>query len=332
VYVRPRARLRVGVAGLSALDSATGYGNAWVSTLAELARLDTLRLVDSRADVWLASGHAEPPAVRPLVVQVFEVAWTDPGVRAMLHPDFTAGIDAVTRASVAAAEHVVTPSAAARDQVIAAYGHPADRVHVVPLGVDHGEFRPGVGGGREQIGSPYVLFVAVLHPRKNFAAVRAAVADLAGRGWPHVLVVVGNPAPVPDAGEFARQAVAELPGHPGRIVAFRGLPRAQLVRLLVGADLLCLPSWFEGFGLPVLEAMACGTPVVVSDRGSLPEVVGDAGLVVDPAPAAVSEAVGRVVSDPALRAQLSTAGVDRAARFSWTRTAAGWAEILLRLA
>jgi glycosyltransferase involved in cell wall biosynthesis len=82
----------------------------------------------------------------------------------------------------------------------------------------------------------------------------------------------------------------------------------------------------------VIEAMACGTPVVVSDRGALPEVVGDAGLVVPPDPAAVSEAVHRVVTDRSLADRLRRASTERAATFTWQRTAAGWADVLRSVA
>jgi glycosyltransferase involved in cell wall biosynthesis len=175
---------------------------------------------------------------------------------------------------------------------------------------------------------PYVLFVGVLHPRKNFEAVRHAVADLAALGLPHVLILVGNLAADPAAHQFERQATAELLGHPGRVAALQDVADADLAGLMAGADVFCLPSWFEGFGLPVLEAMACGAPVVVSDRGALPEVVADAGLVVGPEPEAVSRATRQVLTDPGLAQRLRGASLRRAARFSWSRTAAGWLEVL----
>ena len=106
------------------------------------------------------------------------------------------------------------------------------------------------------------------------------------------------------------------------------LPASDVAALMASADAFCLPSLFEGFGLPALEAMACGAPVVVSNRGALPEVVADGGLVVDPDPEAVSDAILRVVGDRDLANRLRAAGVARAAPFSWTRTAAGWLDVL----
>jgi alpha-1,3-rhamnosyl/mannosyltransferase len=101
---------------------------------------------------------------------------------------------------------------------------------------------------------------------------------------------------------------------------------------MAGASAFCLPSLGEGFGLTALEAMASGTPVVVSDRGALPEVVGEAGLCVAPEPAALEEALGRVLTDSALAARLTAAGRERAAGLTWSRTAEGWLASLERAA
>jgi glycosyltransferase involved in cell wall biosynthesis len=301
--------------------------------VAELRRSDRVRLVNrGRADVWLADGHSAPPEGRPLVVQAHEAGWLHSELRSFLHPDFAQGIDSRTRAALAVADRVITPSRASRKQLAHGYGYPADRIDAVHHGVDHRLFRCGIRGGRELVGAPYVLFVGVFHPRKNLAAVRQAVADLAREGLPHVLAAVGSPAADPAAPEFDRHARSELPGHPGRVVSFRGLPARQLAALMAATDVFCLPSYFEGFGLPVLESMACGAPVVVSDRGALPELVGDAGLVVSPQPSAVSAAVRRVLDEPGLADRLRAASVARASTFSWSRTCAGWIEALRRAA
>src|SRR5581483_3003422 len=102
--------------------------------------------------------------------------------------------------------------------------------------------------------------------------------------------------------------------------ALRGIPPRDLAALMGGADVFCLPSVFEGFGLPALEAMACGAPVIVSDRGALPEVVGDAGIICSTEPAEVSAAVARVIAEPELAERMRQAAIERAAGFSWART------------
>jgi glycosyltransferase involved in cell wall biosynthesis len=333
VALRPgRARLRVGLAiATDALDESTGHGRVWSHVIDELRGGGEIRFVGrGRADVWLGDGHSEPPDGRPLVVQVHEAGWVDPELRAFLDPGFATGIEATTRAALEVAARVITPSEAARRQVSASMGFPVERIDAVHHGVDHRLFKPGITGGRELVAAPYVLFVSVLHPRKNLAAVRGAVGDLAASGLPHVLVVVGNPPADPGADRFDAEARAELDGHPDRVVNFRALPAPQLGALMAGAEVFCLPSYFEGFGLPVLESMACGAPVVVSDRGALPEVVGDAGLVVSPDADAVSAAVQRVVTDAELGASMRRASAARAAQFGWDRTAAGWLHALRR--
>jgi glycosyltransferase involved in cell wall biosynthesis len=261
------------------------------------------------------------------VVQLHEVGWQNAALREFLTPAFAAHLEAHTSASLAAAARVITPSEVSRVQVLQAYGVPSDRVHAIHHGVDHDLFRPDVPGGRELVGAPYVLFVGVLHPRKNLEAVRAAVPALARLGLPHVLAAVANP-PADRAEADDPEAQLQLPSLPGRIRLLRQLGDRDLVALMSGAAAFCLPSFFEGFGLPALEAMACGAPVIVSNRGALPEVVGDAALIVEPDPAEVAEALRRVLTDEPLARRLRSAGVQRAAAFDWRKTAEGWLEVL----
>jgi alpha-1,3-rhamnosyl/mannosyltransferase len=113
------------------------------------------------------------------------------------------------------------------------------------------------------------------------------------------------------------------------------LPEAgddDLAALMADADAFCLPSFAEGFGLPALEAMACGVPVLVSDRGALPELVGDAAIVTEPTVDAVEHGLARVFDDAGLAAALRTAARARALEFPWSRTVAGWLSVLERAA
>jgi glycosyltransferase involved in cell wall biosynthesis len=331
-------RLRVGVpAPLLAMEPAGGHGKVWHRTLAclgnraQLVALGGRRraLARRRVDVVLADGHGDLPQTgAPLVAVIHEVGWHTPELRALLHPAFLAGIEERTERSVRGAARVVVPSQASRRDLLAVYGLGSDRVDVVPYGVD-AQFGPRAAASGSPVAPPYVLFAAMLHPRKNLAAVRAAMAALAAEGLPHRLVVAGRPAvDGSDVEAIARDAAAELPGAPGRVV-FAGEPSdAELAALMAGAAAYCLPSLYEGFGLTVLEAMACATPVVVSDRGALPELVGEAGLVVAPEAAPVAGALRAVLCDPPRAAALAQAGRARAADFSWERTAAGWLQAL----
>jgi glycosyltransferase involved in cell wall biosynthesis len=343
-------KLRVGVPReLIEHDRGTGDERVWREVLARLGGLADVHPLGARrglrrmrCDVVLASGHRDLPRDldAPLVVQVHEAPWDDAAQRRLLAPEFVAPMRARGEAAVRAACRVLTAARSARREIAAAYGLTEERIDVVPHGVDPERFHPGIAGGRELVArarggapAPYVLFVSALHPRKNSGALREAMAGLARRGLPHVLVLAGVSAlDRADPGELEAAATAELPGAPGRVVRIVKPADADVAALMAGASAFCLPSLGEGFGLTALEAMASGTPVVVSDRGALPEVVGEAGLCVAPEPAALEEALARVLTDPALAARLTAAGRERAAGLTWSRTAEGWLASLERAA
>jgi glycosyltransferase involved in cell wall biosynthesis len=284
-------------------------------------------------DVWLADGHTPPPHTRgaPLVVQVHEASWSDAGLEQFLGAEFATAMAASTESSMLAASHVITPSEASRQQVTAAYSVPPERIHAIHHGVDLDLFHPGRIGGRDLVGDPYVLFVGVIHPRKNLDALREAMSSLGRRAYKQALAVVGSPAADRrDPTAFAEAGYADLPD--ATLVRIESPTDEQLAGLMAEADAFCLPSWFEGFGLPALEAMACGTPVIVSDRGALPEVVGDGGLVVEPTAEAVEAALRRVLSDAELSRSLGAAGRARAEQMPWSRTVEGWLAVIERAA
>jgi glycosyltransferase involved in cell wall biosynthesis len=322
--------MRIGVpAELLELAPVGGHGKVWHRVLAELRRTERVIALPTRrrrgVDVVLASGHDDLPATggAPLVVQVHEAGWFTPALRDTLDPGFLAHIVPRTERAVKTADAVITPSHAAARDIVAAYGLPPERVHAVDHGVDPG-FVPGLTGGAQLAGCEhYVLYAATLHPRKNLAVLRAALDQLADEGLPYLLVVAGHPAPDrEDSGPLE----AALAGD--RVVRIAETTDAQLAALMAGADAVCLPSLYEGFGLTALEALACAAPLVVSDRGALPEVVGDAAVVVEPTVAGVADGLRRVLGDAELVARLRAAGPRRARGFSWERTAAGWLAVL----
>jgi glycosyltransferase involved in cell wall biosynthesis len=220
--------------------------------------------------------------------------------------------------SLSRADVIIAVSNNTADDIKEMFGVPASRISVVPHGISH-MFRPmsredlDIARARLQLPERFILFVGTIEPRKNLTTLLEAWAMMRDRPD---LVIVGawgwNYEPI-------RDRLARLGPSVHHI---DGLDPAELPAVYNLARVLAHPAWYEGFGFPPLEAMACGTPVVVSDRASLPEVVGDAGLIADAADAdAWRKALEKVIGDSDLAADLKRRGILRAAQFSWSRSA-----------
>ncbi len=227
------------------------------------------------------------------------------------------------------AAQVIAPSEYTRGDLVATYGLDPARISVVPL-ASSSRFAPIKDAAevervraRYGLAAEYILAVGSIQPRKNLPRLIAAYADLR-RARPHAklpqLVIVGRTAWLY---EETLRAVARAGAGVAADTQLTGyIPEADLPALYTGALCFVYPSYFEGFGLPPLEAMSCGAPVVAGDCTSLPEVIGDAGLLVDPFDTgAFAVALARLIDDKALRAALRERGLARAARFSWDETA-----------
>ena len=196
-------------------------------------------------------------------------------------------------------------------------------------GVDP-EFRPGSAGEiaetRREMGVPegYLLYVGTLEPRKNVGKLLDAWETLRAENPETPPLVLAGP-PGWESGRMKRRIESLAPQG----LRFLGrVERSRLVRLFQAARVFVYPSLYEGFGLPPAEAMACGVPVVVSSSSSLPEVVGDAGLKVEPGDAgALAGAIRRVLDDPGRAAEMAARGVERAARFRWEKAAREMEEV-----
>jgi len=224
------------------------------------------------------------------------------------------------------ADAVVAISRHAADEGIHHLGLDAGRVEVVHLGVDP-RFHPGTEE-EGHAGEPYVLVVSEYSRRKGFDDAFAVIGELAEAGLPHRLKVVGR---VPPHVAAELDQLVRSSARPDRIDLLGFVP--DLAALYRGADLVLVPSRYEGFGLPALEAMASGAPLVAYDNSSLPEVVGEGGvLVADGDVAALAEAARSVLTEPAQRAELRERGPAQAAGFSWDATAARYAEIYRQVA
>jgi glycosyltransferase involved in cell wall biosynthesis len=209
------------------------------------------------------------------------------------------------------AELVLTISEHARQGIVERIGVPPDRVLAIPHGVDHARFFPDGPWPVSELGLPdrYLLYPANMWPHKNHARLLDAFAALDDPElW---LVLTGQ--------TYGRERM--LVGHE-RVRHLGHVAQDDLAGLYRGATAVVFPSLFEGFGLPPLEAMACGVPVAASDHGALAEVCGNAALLFDPEDSeAMTEAMRRVTSDDALRARLRAAGPPHAAVFTWEATA-----------
>jgi glycosyltransferase involved in cell wall biosynthesis len=208
--------------------------------------------------------------------------------------------------------------------LIAHLGTPVEKVKVLYSGVDSRfdvEKEPGESEHlRARYGltaGSYILSVGTIQPRKNYVRLIHAFARLQTHNLTNrQLVLAGG------RGWLYEDIFAEAERHGDRVRILGFVDEADLPALYRNAALFAFPSLYEGFGLPVLEAMACGTPVVCSNVSSLPEVAGDAALLVDPLDiASIAEAMARVLQDAGLRQDMVARGRSQAARFTWARAA-----------
>lgn len=309
--------------GASARSLPTNAG--WMlSGLPRAARL-------SRLDLFHAPAYTAPlGGPRPLVLTIHDVSYER-------NPEwYPYKRDVVRRAfyrlSAASADRIITDSEFSKQEIANAYGLRHERIDVVPLAAA----RAFCAGPRlplpKTMPSRFVLHVGDLHARRNLAMVARAL-DRVRRRYPALsgtsLVLAGV-----DRGTAVELAhFNEGAGRATPLITFAGaVSEPALVALYRRAAALVYPSRYEGFGLPLLEAMSCGTPVIAANTSSIPEVVGEAGVLLDPDDeAGWAEAMSRVLDDPGHVAQLTRLGLARAATFSWQRTAAETARIYRHL-
>ena len=202
----------------------------------------------------------------------------------------------------------------------------ADRraVRTIHEGVDPG-FAEGSDDALDGVPSSYLLFVSTLEPRKNVVGVLEAFRLMVEWGYGGDLVLVGHWGWRTDG---IRRELEDSPVH-GRVLHLDYVDRPRLAALYRHADALLFPSWLEGFGLPLLESMACGTPVITSGTSAMPEIAGPAAVYVDPAsPHGIASATAALLADSQHRERLVRLGRERAGKFSWERAAQATAAVL----
>ena len=251
--------------------------------------------------------------------------------------------------SALAATHLIAVSTVTRNDLVRSYRVPPEKISVVHHGVSS-RFRPvddraaqAVAQACYGITPPYFLYVGTIQPRKNLVRLIEAFARIVNGG-----LTIGDRSDPDSPLPSVHRPLLVLGGKRGWLtedierraselgvadrVRFTGYIADQdLPALLSGALAFVFPSLYEGFGMPVLEAMACGTPVLTSSTSSLPEIAGDAALLVDPTDtAALATALARLADDTALRADLQQRGLARAARFTWERCAQETLEVICK--
>jgi glycosyltransferase involved in cell wall biosynthesis len=292
-------------------------GNPLVRLGAELParsltqRLDVLHMTYG-APVWSAA---------PIVLTVHDICYaTNPE---WFSPRDLRVLSTVVPRSIRMAAHVITDSDSARGEIIHQYHVPEEKISSIPIGAGTGAAPITLEEARLELAAldlnlerPYLLTVGNLQPRKNLVRLVGAFNRLGRGGHDIDLVIVG---PRHFRAEEVFQAVQPASA---RIHLTGYVTDRQLAAFYRCSTAFVLPSLYEGFGLPVLEAMAHGVPVACSNAGALPEVAGDAAVLFDPLSIdTIVAAVSSILGDAGLRERLSRAGKERAAQFSWKRTA-----------
>lgn len=286
-----------------------------------MPQLQRLRLRGQGDAIYHSPNFFLPPFAGRTVTTVHDLSHH-------IYPEFhpPARIDYMRRmlpSSLARASHVITVSESARQDLITYFGHPPERITAIPLGANPA-FRPHSAAELAPVlarlglqAQGYGLYVGTIEPRKNLDRLLDAYENLpAPLRARYPLVMAGSPG---WRSEHTHERMARA-ASAGWLHYLRYVSQADLPALYAGARLFAYPSLYEGFGLPVLEAMACGIPVVTSHTSSLPEVVGNAALQIDPHDVpALSAALAQGLQDDAWRTQAQSMGLQRASQFTWAR-------------
>lgn len=275
-------------------------------------------------DVFFSPCNIAPLLVKsPTVITLFDVHW-------LIYPEMFGKAkqmylrNAIGH-SIAKARKVITISDNSRKDIMKIFGASGNKIKVIPCGLDpifkvlKDNERLTEVMAKFDIRGKFIFFVAQLHRRKNVIGLLEAYNKLKKeRNLEHSLVIAGGKGDGYE--EICRYLSSN--GLESSVKLCGCVTNEELLLLYSGADLFVYPSLYEGFGLPVIEAMACGTPVITSNVSSLPEVAGDAAILVDPYNVGeIADAIYRVIADKEMRKDLIARGLKRAAEFSWEKAA-----------
>ncbi|WP_030168893.1 glycosyltransferase family 4 protein [Spirillospora albida] len=309
----PGARVIAGPAALTHRASRLAWEQSGLPYVAESVGADVIHLPTYTIPV---SAHL------PTVVTIHDVIhFAEPELH---DPVRTTYIKSATRTAARRATRLIAPSRATRDELVRLLSADPAHIDIAYHGVDHGVFRRPAEADVRRVsdrlglhGHPYVAYLGALEPRKNVPSlIRGWVKACADRPDPPALVLAGGGGWDDDVDAALATVPLSL-----RVVRPGYLPWASLPGFFGGALVVALPSRGEGFGLPVLEAMACGAPVLTTRRGALPEVGGDAVAYTDPDPSGIGRILSSLFDDDGRRAALAEAAHARSQQFSWTVSA-----------
>ena len=318
-------------------ERATRLPTRFYGPLSSRTGVPKLEWLAGASDVVLAPNFVAPPSSASCIVVVVHDLSREVMPETAPHHDarWRRGFERSLRRASA----VIVPSEAARQDLERFYGIDPERVRVIHHGTDAEAFAPSIPPEVEEIRSrfaiegPYVIFLGGLEPRKNLEMLVRGFGMIEDRRcW---LVLAGGTVRwAPNYSERIDRAVAELPADVrARVVRTGYVPDADRRALLSGAEVLAYPSRYEGFGFPILEGFAANVPVLTSNRSSMPEIAGNAALLVDPDdPASIAKGLDELLGDDDLRNVLRASGTARVASFTWERCARQTIDVIHRAA
>ena len=305
---------------------ATRVSPAWLARTWHRARLPLpVEAFTGAVDLFHATDFVLPPTLpgTRTLLTVHDLSFER--VPSSAEPSLLRYLRSAVPKSVRRADHILADSQASKDDLAQLYDTPEEKITVLYCGIDEQFAPPADSAVIDRVledyglrGAGYLLSVGTLQPRKNYPRVIRAVKHLRECGIDLHYVIAGGKGWLVDEidASIAENRMQD------RVHLLGFVEDEQLPALYGGAKALVAPSLYEGFGLPLLEAMACGAPVITSNLSSLPEVAGDAGIQVDPTDvSAIAEAIAQVANDADLRADMIQRGFKRATQFSWERSA-----------
>lgn len=304
------------------IEKQSGFIRGWSKISLPLLTLQ------NKTDIYIQPADSIPPtATGRKIVIVHDLAW-------QYFPEAYSK-DEISRQSSTLknyrkfADDIICVSQSTKHDLVSLYPELEPKISVIQLGCDSNFFHP-FENPRDllKVNSPYILSIGRLEGRKNTERlIKAFIKLKTEKQFPHKLVLAGTP------GFNWSQISTKIEGLKSADIIFPGyIDHDQLPEIIARADIFAFPSLYEGFGLPILESFACGTPVVTSNTSSIPEVAGDAALLCDPLDEAdLADKIWQFVSDPKLRAKHSKLGLEQAKKFSWEITAQQFYSIIEEL-